>query len=135
MPGDDCVRRCSACRLNVYNLSGMTRGEAAELLHRTEGRLCVRFYRRKDGTVLTSDCPVGKRLKLSLARIGILFLVISQPLWALLVGIQWREIQAPFRRWAAEIEEIQPVMVGMSVPQVYDLPPTEPDSHPSDSED
>ncbi|MEP6847926.1 MAG: hypothetical protein ABI999_03655, partial [Acidobacteriota bacterium] len=24
-----------------------------------EGRLCVRFYRRADGTVLTQNCPVG----------------------------------------------------------------------------
>ena len=25
----------------------------------TEGRACMRLYKRKDGTVLTSDCPVG----------------------------------------------------------------------------
>jgi hypothetical protein len=24
-----------------------------------EGRLCVRFYKRSDGTVITQDCPVG----------------------------------------------------------------------------
>jgi hypothetical protein len=27
----------------------------------SEGRLCVRFYRRKDGTTLTQNCPIGLR--------------------------------------------------------------------------
>jgi hypothetical protein len=54
-------RYCTECKLNVYNLSGMTRREAEALLMNSEGRLCVRFYRRADGTVLTQDCPVGWR--------------------------------------------------------------------------
>ncbi len=57
MSGDDRVRFCHDCRLNVYNLSAMTRAEAEALVREKEGRLCVRFYRRKDGTVLTRDCP------------------------------------------------------------------------------
>jgi hypothetical protein len=59
MQGDDRVRFCGSCRLHVYNLSAMSRTEAQELVAATEGRRCVRFYIRKDGTVLTSDCPVG----------------------------------------------------------------------------
>jgi hypothetical protein len=59
MYGDDRVRYCGECRLNVYNISGMTRVEAERLIASKEGRLCVRFYRRADGTVLTKDCPVG----------------------------------------------------------------------------
>lgn len=61
MRGDECVRFCDLCSKNVYNLSGMSRGEAESLLSDREGRVCVRFYRRKDGTVLTQDCPVGLR--------------------------------------------------------------------------
>lgn len=61
MTGDDTVRFCGECRLNVYNLSSMTAAEAAALVERTEGRLCVRLYKRTDGTVLTRDCPVGLR--------------------------------------------------------------------------
>jgi hypothetical protein len=53
------VRFCSQCNLNVYNLSGMTRQEAEDLITKTEGRLCVRFYQRADGSVLTQNCPVG----------------------------------------------------------------------------
>ncbi|HEY6251733.1 MAG TPA: carboxypeptidase-like regulatory domain-containing protein [Candidatus Angelobacter sp.] len=61
MSGDDRVRHCQECKLNVYNLSAMSRREAEELIARREGRLCVRFYQRADGTVLTRDCPVGFR--------------------------------------------------------------------------
>lgn len=59
MTGNDRVRFCGQCSLNVYNLSGMRRVEAERLISSTEGRLCVRYFRRKDGTVLTTDCPVG----------------------------------------------------------------------------
>jgi hypothetical protein len=59
MMGDERKRYCGDCKLNVYNLSGMTRAEAENLIVNSEGRVCVRFYRRADGTVLTKDCPVG----------------------------------------------------------------------------
>ena len=59
MYGDERKRFCAHCRLNVYNLSAMSRGEAERLVASAEGRLCVRFYRRADGTILTQDCPVG----------------------------------------------------------------------------
>ena len=59
MEGDERVRFCERCALHVYNLSGMTRDEASDLVSGAEGRLCVRFFRRDDGTVLTRDCPVG----------------------------------------------------------------------------
>ena len=35
------------------------------LLEEREGRICIRLYRRADGTVITADCPVGvKRRRL-----------------------------------------------------------------------
>jgi hypothetical protein len=37
----------------------MTRQEAEDLILRSEERLCLRFYRRRDGTILTENCPVG----------------------------------------------------------------------------
>lgn len=61
MSGDDRVRHCGDCDKRVYNLSAMTRDEAQALLVEREGRLCVRFYKRHDGTILTADCPVGTR--------------------------------------------------------------------------
>ncbi len=61
MIGGDRARFCGQCELNVYNLSAMSTPEAESLIARTEGRLCVRYYRRKDGSIITQDCPVGLR--------------------------------------------------------------------------
>ena len=61
MAGDDQVRFCGQCEKHVYNLSAMSLDEISHLLEKKEGRACVRFYRRADGTVLTDDCPVGLR--------------------------------------------------------------------------
>ena len=55
------VRHCQQCDLRVYNLSAMARTEAEALLRESEGRLCVRLYRRHDGTVLTADCSYFRR--------------------------------------------------------------------------
>ena len=59
MVGDDHVRFCGQCEKNVYNLSSLPREEAEALLIAKGGKMCVRLYRREDGTVLTNDCPVG----------------------------------------------------------------------------
>jgi len=59
MTGDNRVRFCSQCNLNVYNISEMTRAEADALVTNREGHLCARFFKRADGTVITRDCPVG----------------------------------------------------------------------------
>ena len=65
MAGDERIRHCGLCRKNVYNLSAMPRAEAAALLAGdADGELCVRFYRRSDGTVMTSDCGASPRVKL-----------------------------------------------------------------------
>ena len=60
MEGDARARFCGQCRKHVYNLSAMTTTAAAELVREKEGKLCVRFYQRADGTMLHGDeCPVG----------------------------------------------------------------------------
>lgn len=59
MYGDERKRFCSECKLNVYNLSEMTKSEAKSFVINAEGRVCVKFYRRADGSILTKDCPVG----------------------------------------------------------------------------
>jgi hypothetical protein len=61
MRGNDRVRFCTECQLNVYNFAELTRTEAEEVLRTTEGRLCGRLYLRADGTLITKDCPVGFR--------------------------------------------------------------------------
>ena len=59
MEGGEAVRFCEQCKLHVYNLSGIPRVEAEQLVQQTEKRLCVRFFRRTHGTLLTQDCPAG----------------------------------------------------------------------------
>ena len=62
MIGNGRVRFCGDCQKNVYNLSAMPREEAESLLAaNSAGEMCVRLYRRADGTVLTQDCPVGQK--------------------------------------------------------------------------
>jgi hypothetical protein len=59
MKGDDRIRFCGECKLNVYNISEMTASEATGLIRGHEGRLCIRMYQRPDGTVISKNCPVG----------------------------------------------------------------------------
>jgi hypothetical protein len=68
MVGDDRVRFCKKCQKNVYNLSAMPHAEAERLVSERESRMCVSFYKRTDGTVLTEDCPVGWRRALHESR-------------------------------------------------------------------
>lgn len=68
MIGDERVRHCSQCNLNVYNLSAMSGLEARDMVAKHEGRMCVHFYHRKDGTILTRNCPVG--LKIVMRRVS-----------------------------------------------------------------
>ena len=57
MEGTERVRHCGQCRLNVYNISEMSGDEAVNFIREREGRVCVRFFRRHDGTVITKNCP------------------------------------------------------------------------------
>lgn len=69
MRGSERRRYCTMCKLNVYNLSGMTQEEAESFLINAEGRVCLRVRRRADGSVITRDCPVGwARLKRKVSR-------------------------------------------------------------------
>ena len=55
-------RNCALCMQDVYDLSEMTKEEAEDLIFESTGRVCVRFYRRMDGSIVTRDCsPVRFR--------------------------------------------------------------------------
>lgn len=115
--GGERVRHCSQCQRNVYNLSAMPREEAETLLLKTEGRLCVRFYRRADGTILTQNCPVGLRAikqRVSwFAQLGlgmVIGLLANLGLWSLLgdrlLGLRPQPMMGAI---ALPLEERQPV--------------------------
>jgi hypothetical protein len=61
MQGNDKVRHCPQCELDVYNFSAMTSLEINQIVAARTGRLCARFYQRPDGTMLTENCPAGIR--------------------------------------------------------------------------
>jgi hypothetical protein len=74
MEGDDLVRRCRWCGKNVYNLAGMSGWEARDFVREAEARRGVRFYRRRDGTLITDDCPRGRQAK-QVARVWVRVLI------------------------------------------------------------
>lgn len=115
MTGDDRVRQCSTCRQSVYDLSAMTRPDAESLIRRTEGRLCVRYFRGADGTVMTRDCPVGREKALrwrvatwvgasALLLITLLGWVLARPGGALSVVDRLRTVEL----WRSVIDTIDP---------------------------
>jgi hypothetical protein len=68
MLGDDHARLCSSCDRYVYDFSQMKSREIEALMRTTEGRICAAIYRRRDGTVITADCPIGLREKAARVR-------------------------------------------------------------------
>src|SRR6185503_11114771 len=85
MEGDALVRHCGQCRQNVYNVATMTRSEARRLLESSGGRVCVRIFRRPDGTVVTADCR--ERLRQARQRGMLVFLGV-------LVLVVWAQVSA-----------------------------------------
>ncbi len=63
MTGDERIRHCQLCNLSVYNISEMTSREAEAFLleNIASERVCGRILRRKDGTIVTDNCPRGLR--------------------------------------------------------------------------
>ena len=60
MIGNDQVRFCGHCNLDVHNLSQMTRPQAERLVARSKGRLCVQYHHDAAGRPQT--LPVGQKL-------------------------------------------------------------------------
>lgn len=124
MIGNDRRRFCGQCELNVYNLSDMTTSEAVDLINRTEGRLCVRFYRRQDGTILTRDCPVGLRaLKLRVSRVK--RAVITGAL-SFLVGMGFNSLAGLINPEVSSVELPQRKVMGVMAEPALAQPPYTP---------
>lgn len=111
MFGNERVRFCEQCQLHVYNLSDMSKAAAERLIGQTEGRLCVRFYRRQDGSIITQNCPVGLRaIKRRLSRVAT---AVATSVLSFIAGIGFHSL--------ADKRLLQPhVMGGMVV--VHDNP-------------
>lgn len=60
MDGDAAKRFCGLCRKHVHNFSEMSAEEVNQLLA-TDDKVCVRFRRKPDGTILTKSPIVSRR--------------------------------------------------------------------------
>lgn len=113
MYGDDRKRFCGECKLNVYNLSGMTKTQAEALIMNAEGRLCVRIYRRTDGTVITSDCPVGwEKIK---QRTRLYATALASLLMALFTGVLFVSLLSG-KKGGQTLGELIPIATPTPVP-------------------
>ena len=54
--GDDRVRYCDRCRLDVYNFAAMDTEEQNRLVAQAKGRLCGRLVVRQDGRAMFGEC-------------------------------------------------------------------------------
>jgi hypothetical protein len=122
MVGDDRVRFCGKCAKNVFDLSAMARDEAEALVRANEDA-CVRLARRRDGTVVSGDCPVGAKKKR--VRLAVLSGIASAAAaCAAALGIS--ELRAAAARHAVPLPfDDHVVEQGKMVAPVPDVPPTE----------
>jgi hypothetical protein len=60
LAGTDRFRICNQCNVHIYNFKNVSFEEAAQIVFKREGKSDPCFYRRADGTFLTSDCPAGQ---------------------------------------------------------------------------
>jgi len=89
MNGDERARFCHHCQKHVFNLSALTSSEAKALIREKEGGFCGRFYRRRDGRMLTADCVVGRRRRQwGMVKFGaVLFALVALSGTALLASV------------------------------------------------
>lgn len=82
LAGDDRIRYCGRCRLNVYNLAEMRDDEVERIVRTTKGRICGRLYLRGDRTATLRSCPEGdagllrRRFKIAALAIGVVLVAI-----------------------------------------------------------
>jgi len=82
--GNDRIRYCDKCKLNVYNLADMNPQEVEAIVRKTEGRLCGQLYLRGDRTASLRDCPSTARrvlFKRIVATGSVLFLALFATLF------------------------------------------------------
>jgi hypothetical protein len=72
MEGNEKKRFCLICRKHVHNFSAMTDTEIMDLYTEKGSDICIRFYVRRDGTMIIGDCPVGVRRKKRNRLVGLM---------------------------------------------------------------
>jgi hypothetical protein len=112
--GNDKIRYCGRCQLNVYNLAVMGKAEVENIFRTTKGRVCGRLYLRGDRTATLRECPQGRAdkvrrrfLKAFAAVFVVVFALVCRnvarpdfsgfPQWVQTL-VSWVEPEPPSRR-------------------------------------
>jgi hypothetical protein len=109
MAGDERVRYCPECKLDVYNFSEMSDADIKSIVSHRNGRLCARFYQRADGTMLTRNCPVG--LRTVVRRVS----GFASAALAAVISVGPAFARAPLTKQGPTLFQIQPVQTGISL--------------------
>ena len=123
MTGDDRVRFCDSCKLNVYDLAGLTTTEIKSLISETEGGICGRLHYRADGTIITRDCPVGlKAIRRRVRRLaaGLFATILSA--CSVVFSQSTRRVQTePFRQLKIERDKSNQDQIGKFSGLIVDI--------------
>lgn len=93
MSGDDAIRFCGRCQQNVYDVTELSSAQVEALLGT---KACLTFYQRKDGTLVTRDCPEGIALRRRRAvRHALVATSIASAIGAAVAGMQETRRIAP----------------------------------------
>jgi Carboxypeptidase regulatory-like domain len=109
MEGDEHVRYCRECKLDVYDFSEMSETEIERIIVHREGRLCARFYRRSDGTMMTQNCPAG--LRAVMRRVS----NFASATLAALISVSPGFLRAEQTKDPSSLVQIAPVQRGISL--------------------
>lgn len=77
MSEDGRIRQCALCKKNVYNISAMTEKHALRFVQENENKSWVWLYKRKDGTVISDNCPEGLRTIRDRCRKAVLAVILG----------------------------------------------------------
>jgi hypothetical protein len=118
MPGGDDIRFCGRCRQNVYNLSQMNETQVRELV---QGPVCVRFYARGDGTVVTRQCsPMLEAARRRMMAMAAGLLPLAAAFWGSVAWLRGKvHVESPVVMGGispAPPEPAPPPMMGTPVP-------------------
>ncbi len=136
MKGDDKVRACAACKKNVYNISKLNRQDAIDLIEKSEETLCLRFFQRSDGTVITRECATilgmwRLRKKWNIfallnaglaAAFGVMVPIVGPACITILNGVGPSRDSSGYSGTVEEIMERLPELEGYDEPEIP-LPP------------
>ncbi len=80
--GDNRIRYCGQCKLNVYNFAEMPSDEVERIVRRSEGRICGTLFLRGDQTATLRDCPSARTRTLARRALKVAgFLLLAGFTW------------------------------------------------------